>query len=140
MGKHREDARPAGPARPGARHALVTEEGRVRTLTIGSSSLLALGLGVAGIAALVGASLAVTDGARGLAATVGTVVLGVSAVAVWLAVALAAVRVGLGSRRDNGRRELVAVEQMTSNAAHRADRPRPRVPWYAGVEVSFDLA
>ena len=66
--------------------------------------------------------------------------LGAVGLAVWLIVAVTVFRVARDSRRDNGGHEPAVVEEGTSTAAHRANRPRPRAPWYSGVEVSFELA
>ena len=123
------------PARTPARHARVAQKRSVRP-----ASTAVLTVRSAAVAALVGAALALVGRSGGLAATIGTTVLGVGALTVWLAVAVTVFRVARDSRRDNGGPELAVVEEGTSTAAHRASRPRPRAPWYVGVEVSFDLA
>jgi hypothetical protein len=133
MAKHRRAAVPDVAASPRARHV------RVRPQSHGPvvSRQVPAVVPVATVSALLGAPLALV-GAAGALAAVGTALLALAGTAAWLSVAVASVGMVRGSRRDSGAGEPAAVEEGTSTAAHRADRPRPRVPWYVGVEVSFE--
>lgn len=133
MAKHRQDVAPTAAARTPARHARTAARPHRR------SSPFAITGSVAAAVALAGASLALTSRPGGPASTVATIVLAADALVAWLSIALT-IAVGFVREQRRNASESGAVEEGTPTATHRASRPRPRVPWYAGVEVTFDLA
>src|SRR6476661_5832729 len=140
MAKHRQEEQPVVPARRHARHAQISEtQQRDGLLSPPRTSMSVLTLTVAALAAVIGAPVALISGQNSVAATVGMTLLGVAGLTAWLSVAATTVGAVRGSRRDTAGLEPAAPEG-TSTAAHRATRPRPRPPWYSGVEVSFELA